>query len=182
MARMMFRLRLRALCCALAAIACLAGAVPASASVRAGGSPRCTSNGDWPPLSAGPLFEDAISVEPGNTLRRVVTVDFDRDGDLDVLASTDRGIRVWLNDGQGNLVSQPPQTAEPISDSTGVRKDAGVRQDSSESIQNDLPSFSAPPSRARAVRAPARSLAFDGFAVPLRSRSRSSLVPRAPPV
>jgi hypothetical protein len=35
--------------------------------------------------------------------RIVVAADVDRDGDLDVLASTDRTVTVWVNDGAGHL-------------------------------------------------------------------------------
>src|SRR6185369_8085701 len=32
---------------------------------------------------------------------RVLAADIDRDGDLDVLAATDDGFKVWVNDGHG---------------------------------------------------------------------------------
>jgi len=44
-------------------------------------------------------------------LRRIVAGDLDRDGDIDVVAATDRGVVVWVNDGSGHLVSHA--TPEP---------------------------------------------------------------------
>ncbi|HEX4346880.1 MAG TPA: VCBS repeat-containing protein [Vicinamibacterales bacterium] len=178
---MFFRPRLRAFAALLAAAVVAVVAAPASASVRASGSLRCTSNGDWPPASSSSPLQPAISVEPGNTLRRVVTIDFDQDGDLDVLAATDRGVRVFLNDGQGNLVVQPVQKASPIVDLTGVGPNVGTRQDSSESIQNDLPSYGVQQSCSSATIDAPRALALSELFLAPRDASRSCLAPRAPP-
>jgi len=40
--------------------------------------------------------------------RHVATADIDRDGDLDVIVSTDRGFLVWVNDGAGRFTSEAP--------------------------------------------------------------------------
>jgi hypothetical protein len=165
----------------LAAIAIVVCAAPARASVRAAGAPRCSPNGDWPPTVQATAVQSALAVEPGNTLRRIVTVDFDRDGDLDVLASTDRGVRVWLNDGQGNLIVQPPHAAPAVVNFNGMARIPASREESSESIQNDLPSFRffqtyshAPPESGRGIPLVCSSTA-------LHDASTPSLVPRAPP-
>jgi len=183
MAQMFFCARHRALAAMLVATALLAGAAPgpASASVRASGSPRCTSSGDWPPTYSSSESQPAISVEPGNIVRRIVTIDFDRDGDLDVLAATDRGVRVWLNDGQGNLVVQPVQKASPFVDLAGMAQNAGVRHDSSESIQNDLPSYDVQQSRTPGALDRPRGTALSGSFLATRDGSRSRIAPRAPP-
>jgi len=39
-------------------------------------------------------------------LRRIVAGDIDHDGDIDVVAATEHGFIVWVNDGSGHLVSR----------------------------------------------------------------------------
>src|SRR5262245_19554580 len=46
---------------------------------------------------------------------RMVTADIDRDGDLDLIASTDHGFMVWVNDGAGHFTRQAPRRA-PVAD------------------------------------------------------------------
>src|SRR6266446_201651 len=53
-------------------------------------------------------FERTVSNQYHVAFRKVVTADIDRDGDLDVLAATDRSLVVWVNDGSGHLTTQVP--------------------------------------------------------------------------
>ena len=45
---------------------------------------------------------------------RVVAVDIDRDGDLDIIAATGGQLTVWVNDGAGHLTSQRPSSGPGI--------------------------------------------------------------------
>src|SRR5258705_9259236 len=56
-------------------------------------------------------FESTVSNQYHVAFQKVVTVDIDRDGDLDVVATTDRSLVVWLNDGSGHLTTQVPKKA-----------------------------------------------------------------------
>ena len=106
----MFR---RALALAAAALAMLspcaatsaeASSLPAHAEVRAG---RCIE-----PASFRLLVESRYHVEFNN----VVATDIDRDGDIDVVATTDRSFTVWVNDGAGHLTAQRPSDSGPAID------------------------------------------------------------------
>ena len=69
-----------------------------------------------------------------------MTADIDRDGDLDVIASTDRGFFVWLNEGNGRLTSKKPER-RPIIDGCPPDDtwDHGAACDQ-QTIQNEPPS------------------------------------------
>jgi hypothetical protein len=90
------------------------------------------------------VFERTVVRKYHVTFDRVIAADIDRDGDLDVLASTDHDFVVWVNDGQGHLTSQAPTRASALDGSPGASTwDEGeARRD--ESIQNDLPSSGVP--------------------------------------
>jgi hypothetical protein len=168
---------------AMAAIALvLCAAPPALASLRAAGSPRCTANGDWPAVRTAAL-PAAASLGGGDTLRRIVTLDFDHDGDLDVVAAGDRGVHVWLNDGAGHLIIQSPQSRSEAPWRTGLTADpGGFHQRSIESIQNDIPSFAIHSAPAHGPPACSRTFAPLAFASALRDAARGSLASRAPPL
>ena len=123
-----------------------------------------------------------VTVSNGAALRRIVTVDFDRDGDLDVLAATDQGVLLWLNDGHGNLVVQHPNPAPVVVTPSEVATWRDHCEDSSESIQNDLPSLRFASSYAHAPPAAARSVLRPSSTGALHDASAGSLIPRAPPV
>jgi len=159
----------------------------ASATARAAGVPaaprgqttRCTLGVDGSGARLG-IVQSALASVRGETLRRVVTVDFDRDGDLDVLASTDRGVRLWLNDGRGHMVVQPPHPTPVVTGGAPVTSGGGGSGNQPESVQNDSPSlgtlqyFSAPPRRPH--RAAPRAAA-----PALRDANIDGAAPRAPP-
>jgi hypothetical protein len=51
----------------------------------------------------GPAFHLLVPNAPHVTIRAAVATDIDSDGDLDVVATTDRGLVVWVNDGAGHF-------------------------------------------------------------------------------
>jgi FG-GAP-like repeat len=79
-----------------------AASLPAHAEIRAG---RCIE-----PASFRWLVASRYHVE----FNTVVATDIDSDGDLDIVATTDRSLTVWLNDGTGHLTSQRPSNAPAI--------------------------------------------------------------------
>src|SRR5438046_2239291 len=61
-------------------------------------------------------FERSVALTYDLHFRRIVAADIDRDGDLDVVAATDRTLMFWVNDGAGHLTSQPPAQRRPLDD------------------------------------------------------------------
>ena len=101
MMRSMFHRALRGVSVVLAALlfplstaAAEPASLPAHAEVRAG---RCVE-----PSAFRLLVSSRYHVE----FTHVVAADIDRDGDIDVVATTDKTFTVWLNDGAGHLTSQ----------------------------------------------------------------------------
>ena len=80
---------------ALAAASVCAASPARAATVPSGAVIRTDRTVDVATFSR--FIEARFSV----VLRRVVAADIDRDGDVDILAATDRGFFVWLNDGAG---------------------------------------------------------------------------------
>ena len=70
-----------------------AATLPANAEVHAG---QCV---------AATTFRQLVSARYQVEFQQVVATDIDRDGDIDVLATTDRSFTVWINDGAGHLTS-----------------------------------------------------------------------------
>lgn len=100
---MMRSMLVRASILALSICALLSGAsgaaaatLPAHADVRAG---RCVES---------TAFRHLVASRYHVEFSRVVAADIDRDGDIDVIATTDRTLTVWVNDGTGHLTSQRP--------------------------------------------------------------------------
>jgi len=113
--------------------------------------------------------------------RHVVTADIDRDGDLDVLAATDGGFMVWVNDGHGRFTSQAP-SHRPLIDGTRS-PDSWSDEESreTETIQTTISSIPlggeyahAPPDASSGPPAPAE-------VPPPTDASRRCRTPRAPP-
>lgn len=80
----------------------LAVCLPSAAPARAGSLPPRAEVG----LTSGvetELFRRLVASQYHVEFRVVVAADVDQDGDLDVLASTDRSVTVWVNDGAGHL-------------------------------------------------------------------------------
>ena len=101
-----------------------AAVLPAHAEVRAG---RCVE-----PASFRWLVANRYHVE----FSHVVAADIDRDGDIDVIATTDHTFTVWVNDGAGHLTSQRP-TAGPALDGQRPATTWRDRAQSSDPSNND---------------------------------------------
>jgi len=93
---------------AIAAAVLLAVARPGAAAVPAGAVVHVDPVIDLAALSR------TIASRYDIVVRRAVTADIDRDGDLDVLTASDYGFDVWVNDGSGWLTSQPPRHHAPV--------------------------------------------------------------------
>jgi hypothetical protein len=123
----------------LAALACARSA--RADPVRAGDVMRIESRID---LAA---FEQTFIARYNVGLFQAVVADIDRDGDGDVLATTDDGLSVWVNDGEGQLTSQPPLRQAPIDDlQAGSAWDRPTRQ-VDDTIQNVAPTPRLPTTR-----------------------------------
>jgi VCBS repeat protein len=127
------------------------------------------------------LFSRTVASRYDIVVRQAVTADIDRDGDLDVVAATDGGFDVWVNDGAGRLTSQAPQPHSPINadaSSDTWRESASHREPP---VQTHSPSVRAPTSRshARPATDPRRSFGFD--LSPDQTAACGVRVPRAPP-
>ena len=162
----------------IGACACaLIGVIPAQAAgVPAGARIRIDRTFDVP------AFERAVARRYHVRFHKIVAADIDRDGDLDVVGTTDLGFVFWVNDGQGHLTSQTP-TRSPLLDSTAAAtmwsgRDAGRDV----SIQNDLPSPRLPGDSPRAPP----SVVAQYHSTPDHAAGLDATfgcrVPRAPPV
>ena len=155
-------------CVLLAGRGANAGTVPAGSVVHTG------------PTIDVAAFARTIAIRFDIVVRRIVTADIDRDGDLDVVAATDRGFFVWVNDGTGRLTSQTPKPTSGLDGGPGDTWN-GDRSCRAESIQNDAPSTRMTPAYAHAPPA-APAADFPDFAFAFRCRvDRGAHIPRAPP-
>jgi len=82
-------------------------------------------------------FEQSVARRYHIQFRKIVEADIDRDGDLDVVAATDRGFIVWVNDGRGHLISQPPAHRPVVSGMPGDPVWHGDSGGVAEPIQTD---------------------------------------------
>ena len=163
-------------------VALLAMAVwlPMAAPARAGSLPPRAEVG----LTSGvetELFRQLVSNRYHVQYRVVLAADVDRDGDLDVLASTDRSVTVWVNDGAGHLTAhrlphRPSMTTREPDDTW-----QGARDRVEPTIPGDGPLSTSFVVRAHAPpRSDARSLAVVPIPPSPASHVRPS-APRAPP-
>jgi hypothetical protein len=165
---------------ARAAVLALAVWLPMAAPARAGSLPPRAEVGLTSGVEAE-LFRRLVSSRYHVEFRVVVAADIDRDGDLDVLASTDRSVTVWVNDGAGHLRAhrlphRPAMTSQEPGDTWRGRADrleptiqGGNTYSSSHVVRAHAPPQS--DARAPAVRPLQTSLA---------SHARRS-APRGPP-
>ena len=115
-------------------------------------------------------------------LHRIVAADIDRDGDLDVLASSDRGFLVWVNDGTGRLTSQAPKPHPAIDGDAPLDTWSGARSRDEETIQNELPSLRLPDERTHAPPLSISPTAVRSAVAPSGAAPRDGSAPRAPPL
>jgi hypothetical protein len=156
-------------CVMCAATSAHATALPRGAVVRVG------------PTVDAAAFARAVATRYHVVLQRVVTADIDRDGDLDVLSTTERGFFVWVNDGTGRLTSQTPKH-RPYIDGTAppdTWNGAGPRDE--ETIQSEVPSSKLPSERAHAPPALTRQTAVSPDSSLDSAAPRTCSAPRAPP-
>jgi hypothetical protein len=154
----------------------ICGATAAHATTLPGGAVVCVG----PRVDAG-AFARAVASRYHVVLQRVVAADIDRDGDLDVLSTTERGFLIWVNDGTGRLTSQTPKHRPFIDGTAPPDTWNGAPTGDEETIQNDVRSLRLPSARAHAppssVRPTASSADFWLYAAAPNTRS----APRAPP-
>jgi hypothetical protein len=156
----------------------LAAAVPARASgLPVGAHVQVARTFD------APAFERAIAHSYRVTLKKIVTADADRDGDIDVITASDGVVVFWVNDGQGNLSSSQASTgSSSIEGGEPARGwDGGERDGDVASVQDDPPSVPLTGAYAHAPPfPPARHrLAVEPALRGLETFDRSA--PRAPP-
>jgi hypothetical protein len=111
----------------------------------------------------------------------IITADIDRDGDLDVVAATDGGFMVWLNDGAGRFTSQAPRERPLVDGHPSGDSWSGDEARDNETILNGTSSV---PLAGEYGHAPPRTSSQSAVPVDAGSRndtSRGCRVPRAPP-
>lgn len=159
---------------AIGVVACLS--TPARAATVPNGAVVCVDR----PIDVA-AFARTVANRYHVVLQRIVAADIDRDGDLDVLASTDREFLVWVNDGAGRLTSQAPKPRPAIDGHPAPDTWNGAGPRDEETIQNESPSPRLPGER---PHAPPVSLSRPAVrsAVAMRpSPSHDECAPRAPP-
>jgi hypothetical protein len=87
---------------ARAALLALAVSLTLTTAARAASLPPRAEIGLTSGVDAG-AFRRLVLSRYHVEYRVVLAADVDRDGDLDVLATTDRGVTLWVNDGAGHL-------------------------------------------------------------------------------
>lgn len=126
-------------------------------------------------------FERFVALRYDIHVRKVIAADIDRDGDLDLVAATDRGFIVWVNDGAGHLTSAPPTRAPALDARATDAAWRGRAAQVEETIQNNLPSVPLPGLYAHAPPAlvSANRTCSDPLAAPKSPLGYRT--PRAPP-
>ncbi len=172
--------RVRRACPIVATFAVLLCALPARAgTVPAGSVVRVEVGGRTIDVAA---FARTIATRFHVVLQRVVTADIDRDGDLDVVAATDRGFLVWVNDGSGRLTSQTPDPKPGLDGGSPDDTWSGGRARHDDTIQNDSPAPRLPTAYAHAPpSAPPADLPASTLVCRFDT-GRSAHIPRAPPL
>ena len=158
----------------------MAVCLPIAAPARAGSLPPRAEVGLTSGVETG-LFRRLVASRYHVEFRIVVAADVDQDGDLDVVATTDRSVTVWLNDGAGHLRAHrlPHRPAMTTSGPGNTWQGSDDRVDptiqtSGAHITSSVVRSHAPP------QLDARALAGASLPLPIVSHSRRS-APRAPP-
>ena len=126
-------------------------------------------------------FARAVATRYHVVLQRVVAADIDRDGDLDVLASTDRGFLVWVNDGNGRLTSQAPKPHPALDGDPPADTWNGSEPRDHETVQNGLRPLRLPDESAHAPPVSVSHIAGTADVPPCAAAAQGNCAPRAPP-
>jgi hypothetical protein len=159
---------------AIGVVACLS--TPARAATVPNGAVVCVDR----PIDVA-AFARMVANRYHVVLQRVVAADIDRDGDLDVLASTDREFLVWVNDGAGRLTSQAPKPHSAIDGHSAPDTWNGAEPPDEAAIQNESPSPRLPGARPHAPPGSISRTAVCVDAAPRASAPHDQSAPRAPP-
>jgi len=111
--------------------------------------------------------------------QHVLAADIDRDGDLDVLAATDDGFKVWVNDGTGRFTSRTPESGPLADGHPAANSWNGAESLDRETIQSESIPIVGTYAHAPPDKASRSAATFD--AVVRRSSALGSRTPRAPP-
>src|SRR5262245_51242684 len=116
------------------AIGCVVCAAASAHATTQPGLPRGAVVRVGPTIDAA-TFARAVATRYHVVLKRVVATDIDRDGDVDVLSTTERGFFVWVNDGTGMFTSQAPKQRPAIDGTAPPDTWNGARPRDEETIQ-----------------------------------------------
>jgi hypothetical protein len=163
--------------CAVAIVAVACSSTPARAATVPNGAVVCVDR----PIDVA-AFARTVANRYHVVLQRVVAADIDRDGDLDVLASTDREFLVWVNDGAGRLTSQAPKPHSAIDGHPAPDTWNGAEPPDEETIQNESPSPRLPSEQPHAPQASISQTAVLSGVALHTSAPRDESAPRAPPL
>jgi hypothetical protein len=147
-----------------------AASLPAHADVRVSGHMDAAA------------FERSAAQRYHIEFRKVVITDIDRDGDLDIVAATERGFSVWVNDGSGHLTSDTRRQAPAVDGRSPDNTWEGRTTEREEPMQNDAPSVPLLAPYGHAPPPIADSAAVSGDRTTLVDYRTGSSSPRAPPV
>ena len=111
--------------------------------------------------------------------QHVLAADIDRDGDLDVLAATEDGFKVWVNDGTGRFTSRSPEPGALVDGHPTVNSQNAAELLDHETIQSESISIVATYDHAPPDSSSRSTTTFD--AVVRRRTFLDSRTPRAPP-
>jgi hypothetical protein len=162
------------------ALLAVAICLPIAAPAQAGSLPPRAEVG-LPSGVETELFRRLVASRYHVEFRIVVAADVDQDGDLDVVATTDRSVIVWVNDGAGHLRAQrlphrpamtnsgPANTWQGSEDRTDPTIQAGGAQFTSFVVRSHAP-----------PQLNVRTLATGSLPLSIASHTRLS-APRAPP-
>jgi len=116
------------------------------------------------------------------SFQKIVAADFDHDGDIDVIAASDRGLVVWINDGAGRLrIQASPRPVPSIDDRIPANAWRDSERRAPETIQNELPSPPLTPDRSRAPPIAAAAPVVPSFTAHRAGAFRHRPRPRGPP-
>ena len=124
-------------------------------------------------------FAHQVAVSYHVDPHHVLAADIDRDGDLDVLAATNDGFIVWVNDGAGRFTTQTPEP-RPLVDG----HPAGSSWNGAESLDRETIQSESIPIVASCAHAPPDDASRSNAAFDALVRGSSALgyrPPRAPP-